>query len=267
MLLSHVALALLLGAVAPSNKSIVPADSVDSVAFVEPELAWPSEPLPPGVTGPVVVDALWRCGLTPDVLASAGLTTGQAAPVVTAIAEAIAGAPSIVNTVDLEVSAARAIADPLGSLVLAGTATDQEKAAWSTAKQTLAAAIAARESLFTSLRESATVSLSVSERAAVQSIHGTAETWRSIPAPYRVVARSEAGFLALRESLAQERIALTTGQAVPGVRTGVSSISRSPGPEGPRAIHIPDTDRSHELDIRIADIGFAFDGKSVALLE
>ena len=215
MLLSNLAIVLLLYAADPSNNAWVPADSAETAALPMPAQAWPAATLPPGVTESLAVDALWRSGLTPDALASAGLTTGQAATVVTAMAEAISGAPSILDSIDFEVGTARAIAEPLGSRVAAGIASETEKAAWQSAKQAFATADAARESLLASLRESATASLSVAERAAVQSIRDTSEVWRSIPAPYRVVARSEADFLALREALAQERIALKTGQAIP----------------------------------------------------
>lgn len=193
-----------------------PAATETSAATPDASLsAWPGGELPPNVTASEVVLFLSRLGLDPASVAAAGLDAPAAAGLVSSAAESLSEVEAALVQADEGVLATRATAEALRAKLVAGTATQEEKATWPAVRQAADAAVDARSALHDQLFAVVVASLSDSAKSAAANIRSSAATWSDVAPPYRVVVRDEAAMLALRDALDAERIALKREREVP----------------------------------------------------
>lgn len=177
--------------------------------------AWPTDPLPPGISSTDVVSAVVRVGLDADAVAAAGLSVEDAATLVANTAQALVDAKPAITLADADVMATRAVALPLERKLVAGTANESDLAAWPAAKAAMDSAIAQRDSMLDALFANLATPFGNEKLLVATAIRTQAAIWRDVPAPYRATVRAEADMLALREALAAERIALRNEEEVP----------------------------------------------------
>lgn len=187
-----------------------------SAACSQAEAAPPSAPSSAAPQGPSQGQAalelrvaLIRAGLAPQTLAAAGLTPVQVGTAVAALHQANVALPVSLRDLDHAVGEARNARDQAERLIQSGRADAQQIAAFPALEQALASASAARETAVQSLFAAATASLSATQRATLIAIRTNAH-WK-LPTEFLVVERSEVEWVALRNALANERIATRNG--------------------------------------------------------
>jgi len=116
------------------------------------------------------------------------------------------GAPIALDAADSAYASGRVAADALAAKIQSGKASQEEIASYPAAKTALESAEAARLSVLDGYFTAATSSLTSNQRAALVTIRAN-KAW-SFPEEYLVVNRSEADWIALRDALANERIAV-----------------------------------------------------------
>lgn len=184
-------------------------------------------------------EKLLRAGLHPRALCAAGLTSGIILPSLQAAADAMNSAPSAMDNADLSYASSRVAADALARKIQAGKASQEEIASYPALRTALESAVAARQTVLDGYFSAATANLTANQRAALTNIRAN-KGWE-LPAEYLVANRAEAEWVALRDALANERIApgvpgslnasaqtlLATVRADPAVSAARSSIESS----------------------------------------
>lgn len=161
-------------------------------------------------TGMEVIAALRQTGVTPPVLAAAGVSSDDMPEV-----QAAARAWCNLHHADLSAAVAshrtaRNSVARLTSIVQSGRATNQEIIDLGTAAATLSDAQSALDALLTDLRDEALTPLSVGERQTLLGFLGR-DHW-GLPVEFLSVDRTESEWVRLRSALAAERIANRKGQ-------------------------------------------------------
>lgn len=162
-------------------------------AMLTPSLPQPQPPTPPaqGGANPSAQTRLLatcvRAGITPEALLAAGVAPSQFAAVASASREYANGHSTQLAALD--------------------RAANSTSAAQGTEAQT---ARTQRDAMLTALFDSATSSLSAEQREALRAIHRNSK-WR-LPVKYSVIDRTEEEWVALREALADTRIAARSGR-------------------------------------------------------
>jgi hypothetical protein len=154
--------------------------------------------------------ALLRVGLGPEPLAAAGLSTAQVKNVVANARSHLTDHGDALDAADNACNAAKASHDTLRRLVVAGKASQNDLADYNTSKSTLATATTRRDAALDALFAAATADLAQDQVATLNALAANA-SW-SVPIQYRVVTRTQAGWVALRDALANERISTKLGQ-------------------------------------------------------
>ncbi len=162
--------------------------------------------------------------LTPDELASAGLTTQETSVVVVAAAAHLGNDPDGLETAGRDLRAARAEVDRLTRLALRGHATDEDREALAQAKTTLAATEVAYETYLDGLFNIATLAVPAGKRATLSSIRSQRAC--GLPAPLLAAEWTEAERVAIREALDAERIAGQDGGQTPQSCASLLSSAR-----------------------------------------
>ena len=161
-----------------------------------------------GPTGAELGTCLHRVGLGPEALAAAGASAGQT----TALVEAARGyLIDHQGDLDLADAAAKRERDRLERLVRSGTGTGDDVTALAQARVLLANARAQRAAKLGALLDAATAGLSGQRRAALDSFSANAP-WKQ-PIEFLAVDRDQQEWVALREALANERIAAKRQEA------------------------------------------------------
>jgi hypothetical protein len=145
-------------------------------------------------------------GLSPRTLAAAGVGQGSILATLQAAADQMNAAPIALDIAEETRSAARVTADALAQKIQSGKASQEEIASYPAAKSALESAEAACLSVIDGYFTAATANLTSNQRAALVTIRAN-KAW-SFPEEYLVVNRSEADWIALRDALANERIAV-----------------------------------------------------------
>jgi hypothetical protein len=149
---------------------------------------------------------LLAAGLSPRALAAAGVSSISVLPTLQAAADQMNAAPIALDNAEETRSNARVAADALARKIQSGKASQEEIASYPAAKAALESAEAACQSVLDGYFTAATANLTSNQRAALITIRAN-KAW-TLPEQYLVVNRSESSWVALRDALANERIAV-----------------------------------------------------------
>lgn len=149
---------------------------------------------------------LLRAGLDARSLCAAGVSSNTILATLQAAADYMNGAPTSLASADTTYASARNVADALLRTIESGKATQEELANYASTQSALQAAEAARASVLDGYFSAASANLPNAQRVVLGNIRANAS--RGLPAEYLVVSRSEADWVALRDALSNERIAL-----------------------------------------------------------
>jgi len=174
--------------------------------------------------------ALRRLGITPEALAAVGASAGDVTTVIDTVRTALTNDPGLIAARDDAYLEAKSRADELRRLVESGQATANQVTQCQAAIAALAEAETDRAGMMDDLFAAVIAGLSEGERTLLTLIR--ANHRRPAPIEFLVMARSDADWLRLRESLANERISAKENEtpdpadqaflAVERARSGVS---------------------------------------------
>lgn len=149
---------------------------------------------------------LIRSGLDAKALAAAGVSSGSIASVLQAASAEASEAPSALSQADATYATWRVEADRLERLITAGKGTQEDVAAYQTAKANLASATSARAAILDGYFAAGIEGLASGQRTALTKIRAN-RSWE-LPLEFLVVDREEAEWVQVRDALANERIAV-----------------------------------------------------------
>ena len=153
---------------------------------------------------------LFLAGVSPEWLASAGvLHSGVAAVVEDGLAEIATRYSGLEQSLE-QYTSARSQYEQLDRLVKGGRATEQQKQDRNTAAQTMQTADAAVQTALGAIYAASVDSLTTDQVAVLDTL--AADGTRVLPIEYRTVTRSGADWVALRDALADIRIAAKYGE-------------------------------------------------------
>ncbi|HEX2837536.1 MAG TPA: hypothetical protein VHN77_05365 [Phycisphaerales bacterium] len=158
-------------------------------------------------------EALVAAGLTPPVLAAAGLDSAEASTIISS-AQAYLAQGGV--TMAVAFADHRSVASEVAKLqdaVVSGRATPEQVNQLASAKVELAQAEASRAAVLDAFTTAVTGVLTQGHREALATIHSQGGT--TIPPEYLVVHRDEQERVQLRNALAARRIAERNGDSVP----------------------------------------------------
>ena len=148
---------------------------------------------------------LIRAGLDAKALCAAGVAPGAILSVLQSAADNINGAPTALDSADAGFATSNNTADALVRKMQSGKASQEEIASYPAAKTALLSAQGAQQSVLDGYFSAATANLSNAQRLALTNIRAN-KGWE-LPTEYLVVNRTETEWVALRDALANERIA------------------------------------------------------------
>ena len=149
---------------------------------------------------------LLRAGLDARALCAAGVASNSVLATLQAAADSMNGAPTALASADTTYATARNTADSLLRTIQSGKATQEELANYASAQSALQSAESARQSVLDAYFNAAIANLPNAQRLALGNIRANS-SW-GFPSEYLVVSRSEAQWVALRDALSNERIAV-----------------------------------------------------------
>lgn len=150
-----------------------------------------------------------RAGLDARSLAAAGVSSAQVSSVASALAAHVAQAPSL-SEADQALAQARVAHDALDRKVGSGTASSGEIAELAAARQALEAARAVCSARVDALHAAGSAGLSQQQRMTLAMLRFNAD--KPAPIEFKVVERTEAEWVALRDALSNERSAAANGE-------------------------------------------------------
>lgn len=155
-------------------------------------------PTPPPTRAEVTAAAM-RAGLHADSLLAAGVSSASFASIVSSVYEYLTAHAGQMRTLDAQVDSARRAAS--------GPRSDAPPPLTT---MTLDQAVAARDAFYAAVFDAATTSMTQEQKSMLRS--QKQNKGKSVPAKYTVVDRSDAEWVALREALADQRIAARDGR-------------------------------------------------------
>jgi hypothetical protein len=171
--------------------------------------------------------AIRRAGLTPERLAAAGVGAQQVTAMVVAARTYLSDHQGDLDAADSTGGAARAERDRLQRLLESGLATENDIAALGAAQTQLDSAEAARDVILEGLYAAATSGIGGEARAALVMLKA-GSVW-DLPTPYLAIERSQTQWVALRDDLANLRIAAQLGEEPdPGCEDDVMDANADP---------------------------------------
>ena len=170
---------------------------------------------------------LHRVELHPEALTAAGLTPNAVTALVDDGEAYVISHASSLPLADTACSTAQAECDRLERLIQSGLHSENDPDAYGTANTSLSNVQAARQEVFDDIIAAATADLTPEVKALLATIR-TNSVWE-VPVAYRVVERTQAQWVELREALAQERIALANEEPVdPATQAYLAQIRANP---------------------------------------
>ena len=154
--------------------------------------------------------ALAKAALTPDYIAAVGANAETTTVMVSAGRSYLTDHPGAISAPDGDFMAAQAEHDRLVRVVQQGQATESDTLALQTARATLVARRADLQNALGSFRSAAAAGFNESQTAALTVLRANAQ-WE-VPMQYKVVNRPVAGWVALRNALANDRISRRHGE-------------------------------------------------------
>ena len=153
---------------------------------------------------------LVRAGLDPEALAASGVVSGGVSAVLQAAADELNAHPNALPAADTSYVAARVESDRLRTLIQSGQASQEEIASYQTQTANLASATSARLSALDAVFAAATANLTAPQRTALTQIRANraVEHSKDFPIEFMVIERPETQWVALRDALANEKLAI-----------------------------------------------------------
>ncbi len=180
------------------------------LSFSLPLLALPGASAPAASDG--LAETMLRVGLSPEALATSGCTATDASAAVSDLDDHLAESGGAIASADSAWADANAAVQTLKRKIQVNQATQAEIDSLAGLEATLAAAQSTLQGLLDGAFEAATDSFSQSEVDTLLSIKSNG-SW-GIPTHFLVVDRTEASWVALRDALAEERIAAKYDESV-----------------------------------------------------
>jgi hypothetical protein len=150
---------------------------------------------------------LIRAGLDPKALAAAGVSSGSISSVLALAATQMNSAPTALSSADDALATARTEVDQLTTKIQSGHGTQDDITALATANSSLATATSQRQAALDAIFNAATASLSDGQKSALSTIRGN-RSW-DLPLEFLTVNREQSEWVAVRDALANERIAVS----------------------------------------------------------
>jgi hypothetical protein len=152
---------------------------------------------------------LIRASLDPKAIAASGVTSSSVGPMLQAAADAINADLTALPNADASYAAARTSSDRLAALIRSGLGSQEEVSAYQAAMANLATATTQRQNALTNVFTAATASLLPTQRSPLTQIRANRaqDFSRDFPLEFLVIDRPEAEWVALRDALANEKIA------------------------------------------------------------
>ena len=174
------------------------------------------------------VDAvtLLRAGLGAEALAAAGVTSGEVAGTVADVEASDAALNGDLATADGALASAKATAAALRKVVKSGSATEQEKADYLSAKAAVLSAEAAVDAVLEELFDSGTADLSAAEKATLATLQANVHR-RKFAIELRVVSRTAEQWLDLGHALDHEKVCIEDGEEVHADVASLLATARS----------------------------------------
>jgi hypothetical protein len=150
---------------------------------------------------------LIRSGLDPKALAAAGVSSGSISSVLAAAASQINSAPTALSSADDALAAARTQVDQLTTKIQSGHGTQDDITALATANSGLATATSQRQATLDAIFSAATANLTNAQQTALATIRAN-RSW-DLPLEFLTVNREQSEWVAVRDALANERVAVS----------------------------------------------------------
>ncbi len=196
-----------LTAAALATASVAGAALYSSLEYMTPITAFTYYPAP---TPLEITAALHRVNLDVHALTAAGLSANAVTALVDDAQAHLVAHSSSLPLADVAFNEARAECDRLERLIQSGLHTENDPAAFTAAGAAFTQAQTDRQEVLNDLIAAATADLTVETKALLATIRGNSD-WEP-PVAYRVIERTQAQWVQLREALAQERIALANDE-------------------------------------------------------
>ncbi len=172
---------------------------------------------------------LRRVGINPDSLAAAGVSSAAFGTLLQLTDEWFGSNSTMLSEADAAYGEARKTRDTLQRVVRSGLATSEQVTELSAAKADFESADASRAAVLDSLFSAAIAELSNPQVTALTQIRAN-EQWRKLPVHYLVEEREQASWVALRNALANQRIAPEFGDEPDPASQAFLSQVESSGP-------------------------------------
>jgi len=153
--------------------------------------------------------ALARLNLTPNTLATAGLTAQETTTLVANARQYLTDNPEGLGSADASSHTAQAEYDRLERLIQQGQSTPNDRTAFAAAQSNLNSANGSRDSAVAALRTAALAGVSQVKQDALSTMRGNLQ-WR-LPLQYLVVSRSDARWVTLRDAITNDAQASAAG--------------------------------------------------------
>jgi hypothetical protein len=151
---------------------------------------------------------LIRAGLDPKALAAAGVSSQSVSSVLSAAATQMNSAPNDLSNADTAYASARTQVDQLTAQIQSGHGSQDDIATLSTAQSNLATANSQRQAALDAIFNAGTANLSNAQKTALSTIRANRAAW-DLPLEFLVVNREQSEWVAVRDALANERIAVS----------------------------------------------------------
>jgi hypothetical protein len=151
---------------------------------------------------------LIRAGLDPKALAAAGVSSQTVSSVLAAAATQMSSAPADLSNADASYASARTEVDQLTAKIQSGQGSQDDIATLATAQTNLASATSQRQAALDAIFNAATANISNAQKTALSTIRTNRAAW-DLPLEFLVVNREQSEWVAVRDALANERIAVS----------------------------------------------------------
>jgi hypothetical protein len=154
--------------------------------------------------------SLIRAGLDPKALAASSVPSGSVNAVLQAAADTINANLSALPNADTALASARMDSDRLRARIQSGLAAPEDVTAYQTAMSNLATATTQRQTALDQIFNSATANISAQQRTTLAQIRANRaqDMSKDSPTEFLVVDRQQVEWVALRDALANEHIAI-----------------------------------------------------------
>lgn len=153
---------------------------------------------------------LTRAGLSPDALAAAGVSALSVSTIVSSALASVQTHPQALALLDTSYADARRESDARRRRIQSGLGNEADVTVYQASSAAMNSSETQREVFITELLATATAGLPQEQRTALAAIRANS-SW-NLPKQYMVVNRSQEQWVALRDALANERVAARLGE-------------------------------------------------------